>query len=478
MCVLLGVSILLLLILYAYISCIINESTSIILLIPVILLLYLSKQIKVYCDQLMSTKFNQIFGGSDDRDTSDGTHKQSKIYIDKLITKSIKDIPEESLKLLHPDIIEDLINNTGISISHLYNQYEQSDNFTRILNELPTRPYKRRTDQFKKILHWGQLKLILSEIEFLNIVLEQYKYDKSDKPIYIIYAGAAPGHHINYLSKLFPMMHFELYDPNDFAIIDTDMISIHVQFFTHIDAQYWNEQTDKYIAFVSDIRTEPATEETVKQNMDMQLEWWTIMNPELTMFKFRLPWTPGKTKYPKGEIYIQAFSGPTSTETRIIIKKDAPLIEYDNIHYESQCFYHNAVARMKSYSCSLGNDLDIFHDGVDNCYDCVSFIHIVERYLNVTNKVYNKQNIRNMIKQIQSNITFQGRSIYVRTKVYLIEEILRILNVYKINHVVNENIKKYISKAGPLAIKIKLKNRSSATNEKLFKHLEKLNKTR
>ena len=34
----------------------------------------------------------------------------------------------------------------------------------------------------------------------------------------VIYAGAAPGLHIEYLSKLYPSHRFYLYDPNEFKI--------------------------------------------------------------------------------------------------------------------------------------------------------------------------------------------------------------------------------------------------------------------
>jgi cap2 methyltransferase len=158
------------------------------------------------------------------------------------------------------------------------------------------------------------------------------------------------------------------------------MVKTHVQYFTDDDAKYWSEQSDKYIVFCSDIRTEPADEENVKANMDMQLRWWKIMNPQLSMFKFRLQWNNDETEYPEGDIYSQPYCGPTSTETRLIVKKDAKIISYSNKKYEEQLFYHNNIRRKAKYNSVLG-DVTLEKDGVDNCYDCTSFINIISNYL-------------------------------------------------------------------------------------------------
>ena len=57
--------------------------------------------------------------------------------------------------------------------------------------------------------HWGQRKLLFSEIEFLTL------YGHLAKTV--VYAGAAPGTHINYLSKeLFPEHKWVLVDPAPF----------------------------------------------------------------------------------------------------------------------------------------------------------------------------------------------------------------------------------------------------------------------
>lgn len=305
-----------------------------------------------------------------------------------------------------------IIKGIAPNLSHVHDDAKFADTFSRILKpDAPSLPYERRKTVFKRALHWGQLKLMLTEIEFLSLVLKRYKDAHDVRPIYMVYAGAAPGHHIIWLSKIFPMIHFELYDPNDFVVKDSEMIKTHVQFFTNDDAKIWNDDT-KYVVFCSDIRTEPATEENVKVNMDMQLTWWKLIQPQLTMVKFRLPWHDGFTEYPRGDIYIQPYPGPTSTETRLFIERDAPMHLYDNKLYESQLFYHNSETRLMKFHSVLGDNLSIEHDGIDNCYDCISFIEVVNGYLDVIELYGERQvksnrivQIKKLIIEIQNNIT-------------------------------------------------------------------------
>lgn len=235
-------------------------------------------------------------------------------------------VPEDDIHRINKEIVSKLdkelhdvlFNKKRVVLSHMKTNVPYMKEINRLLDLNKTKKYVRRRYQFKPNLHWGQLKLLLTEIEFLTIVLKEYK---GALPIYFVYAGAAPGDHIWYLQTLFPDIYFELYDPNDFVVKDNAKLKTHVQFFTNKDAEYWASRNDVFLVFCSDIRTEPATSENIVSNMNMQLKWWQIMNPVMSMFKFRLPWEEGKTTYLEGDIYIQPFPGPTSTETRLIVKK-------------------------------------------------------------------------------------------------------------------------------------------------------------
>jgi hypothetical protein len=59
------------------------------------------------------------------------------------------------------------------------------------------------------MIHWGQRKLLLSEIEFLT------KFSVPGATV--LYAGAAPGTHTLYLIELFPELKFVLVDPAPFS---------------------------------------------------------------------------------------------------------------------------------------------------------------------------------------------------------------------------------------------------------------------
>jgi hypothetical protein len=281
--------------------------------------------------------------------------------------------------------VKEIINNKLCMVTHLSEHPIIADTYSRQLDLSKQEKYEERFGQYKNTLHWGQLKLMLSEIEFLTIAIQNYK---SSKKIYFVYAGAAPGDHINTLQRMFPSIYFELYDPNKFIVKDNAHLKTHVQFFTNADAEYWRDAVTKnnlFLIFCSDIRTEPATNANVIRNMNMQLEWWKIMNPDLSMFKFRLPWEKGSTPYPDGDIYIQAFPGPTSTETRLIVKKDAKIIEYNHTTYEQACFYHNTILRQQDYRKFMHDKVyDLQRDGIDNCYDCATLCHILESYYSLT----------------------------------------------------------------------------------------------
>lgn len=114
-------------------------------------------------------------------------------------------------------------------------------------------PYRRRTNEEKMSIHWGQRKLLMSEIQFFTL----YWDPKVIPNPLCVYAGAASGVHIGILSKMFPSFTFHLYDPSKFEIKETDKIKI----FTGPDQGYFTDEVaQKYagrndIFFISDIRT-------------------------------------------------------------------------------------------------------------------------------------------------------------------------------------------------------------------------------
>jgi len=110
-----------------------------------------------------------------------------------------------------------------------------------------TTKYRRRSGEVKTVEHWGQRKLLFSEIAFL------LRYADADlhRVQQVLYAGAAPGNHTNFLSDLFPQMRFHLVDPAPFSAKPTDKITLENAFFTQETATAWTGRTD---LFISDIR--------------------------------------------------------------------------------------------------------------------------------------------------------------------------------------------------------------------------------
>jgi len=261
--------------------------------------------------------------------------------------------------------------------------YNKDLQFTRILNkEMPELEYRRRKGEIKSTIHWGQRKLLMSEIEFLTLSIEP------ETQYLVAYAGAAPGTHISLLAELFPDITWFLVDPAPFTCTSTDKIIIRQELFT---TEICNEvlklakKKNMEYLLISDIRTadfeidaKDIIEQKVKSDMNMQLEWYYHINPLMTMFKFRLPWYAGFTKYVLGDIYLPIWGPITTTETRLIIKRDAKTIRYDNKKYESQMFYFNTTLRP-----SVFTHYDIEYNNVcyDNCYDCMAEIDVLTKYL-------------------------------------------------------------------------------------------------
>ena len=226
--------------------------------------------------------------------------------------------------------------------------------------------------------HNGQLKLFLTEVDFLEEVLHYFK----EEECVLVYAGAAEGYHFPLIEKMYPKMRFIVYDPREFGYTPTKNTIQKTGkegFFTidtaknmgKIVKKHFPDITSKYkLFFTSDIRMkeekDPSKDELMIFNQNKeQLEWICNMNPEpeFVMLKLHIPYQSmlekigqsydydlednnksimlQKEQYAKlkksgydkfmsvtngykylfGRINIQAFRGSESAETRIISKK-------------------------------------------------------------------------------------------------------------------------------------------------------------
>lgn len=265
---------------------------------------------------------------------------------------------------------------------------DDSGNFIpRLPNGVPSSTLNYR---LKYHNHWGQRKLLCTEIDFLNYCLEN-KNEKID----IIYAGAAHGIHLPFLFHLFPNIKLHLYDPAVFSdklkpfvekgqiiinefymksnidkntpfVQDKKGVPENYGYFTDEVAAFLN---DKYFNPVSnhsnclfisdvrrDVRKEPNEsyndytnrfEKLVFEDQENQQKWIRIIRPKFSMIKFKLPYVAeGREQYykhMKGIIRFQIWHPSNSAETRLVIKhKDIDTdVYYNTISYERKNAYYN-----------------------------------------------------------------------------------------------------------------------------------------
>lgn len=261
-------------------------------------------------------------------------------------------------------------------VSHVY--YDEEP-------EIPERlPFKETKKSESRARHIGQLKLLLSEIEFLT------RHGNLTRNV--VYIAAAPGDHIPFLAKLFPKHIFHLYDPAKFTTKGIDgRIYVHNQFFTDETAEEWREKAIdlKGVLLISDIRSSSERghhEDHVEKDNEAQRRWCETICPLAAMLKFRWPFKDiGDPTYLDGKVMIQAFPPQFSAETRLIVVQEDGKFEtrrYDVKDYEERMFYHNAVTR----NCVEFPDMP-WHDTLDKVpgmttnYDCARMVSIVDAFL-------------------------------------------------------------------------------------------------
>jgi len=263
----------------------------------------------------------------------------------------------------------------GISLSFPPTDYET----------LPQRQYvTSKNNNFvnrNKNVHWGQLKLLLSEIHFLTEELNSLE----DK-VLCVYAGAAPGEntqaksHLLELIKHFPNTKWLLCDPrftrdndNEFQeLIGAKKVQIYKDIFNketatqivnfprdknNIQQCLNNLELDKFdtdwknkILFISDIRVDHLQENEVEKDMRLQESCFKLLNARAGLFKFRPPYPEDEKssetyKYLNGEIFWPVYGPVQTTECRLYAKKDARTFEYNCKIHQDVLYAFNCYQR-------------------------------------------------------------------------------------------------------------------------------------
>jgi hypothetical protein len=172
----------------------------------------------------------------------------------------------------------------------------------------------------------------------------------------------------------------------------------------------------KSLLYISDIRQGDSNykqfEKIVWADMVKQQRWVILLDSEMAMLKFRLPYVfdkesrvdlkydmtdiskyitaknnkidgKDKAQYLDGELFIQINPNVFSTETRLITRRtDGKYIlkSYDTLKYESQCYYYNMEDRIKDYDYKDSKILKSHLAGFDDSYDRVAEYYIWCKY--------------------------------------------------------------------------------------------------
>jgi hypothetical protein len=288
-------------------------------------------------------------------------------------------------------------------------------------------PQKKYSDDEKRPnVHLGQLKLLLSEMQLLVYHVDPARVSQ------VIYIGAANGHHIYVLSKLFPQFEYHLYDISDnwdSRLKGLANVKINNRYFVHKDIEKW-KKNDQNTILISDVRNlstggddKEKVEKLIQDDMEMQKTWVEQLEPVAALLKCRFPFCEKhnlekfkgcKYNYLDGIIYRQAFPGYNSAETRLLVRGIA-YRDWDFKIYEEQLFYHNSVVRssFKFFNPITNDESPILKErGIGNDYDSTALTVIVMDYLKKTNVPVNYDYIIKTLYFILDNT-------YIRKKIDL-----------------------------------------------------------
>jgi hypothetical protein len=315
-----------------------------------------------------------------------------------------------------------VIHNTVIQNSNIKQTFMYDENdWLLVVDGCGRQQYTSRKGTRKTAIKWGQLKLFTTELQFLN---KYWNPETHPNPI-CVYVGAATGNHIYMLAKMFPQFQFHLYDGRNFdpRLEGQENIKIFVKLFTDTEVDLYKNRDDVF--FISDIRSltyntsEFETEETQRKNeeiaindMKLQMDWVTKIQPVKAHIKFRLPYCYDWCEnayfdYLDGEVYKQAFAPHTSTECRLVPDLTAPNRKWDYKVYEEMMFYHNNVVRehvkfanpLNNINEPISEELGLLQD-----FDSVVFVYTIKEYFEKFGQDVSNSQILGFCKKIIDDI--------------------------------------------------------------------------
>ena len=160
-------------------------------------------------------------------------------------------------------------------------------------------------------------------------------------------------------------------------------------------------------------------EKAIQNDMNLQRIWCEILRPKVALLDFRLSWNKGQTEFFQGVLRYPIWGHPSGTDCRMEVmfpqkKNEAdgtityempPKRMYDHSIHEERMFHFNTIARVQLYvlflvfsrgfECHDHSNISLKHryrhdikpdevkTSYDHCYDCMSEIRVLHRYIQV-----------------------------------------------------------------------------------------------
>ena len=273
--------------------------------------------------------------------------------------------------------------------------------FEDLKHQLPydtARKIMERHD-FPQVMHLGQLKLMISEMQFLA----KYAADKYR----VLYIGAADGYHITILADLFPNFKFDLWDKTHFQTQPRENITFYRKYFSETYAREYlqrAQQNSEKTLVICDIRNlgvrdsnDAKINQLIMEDLQKQMLWLQIIQPTAASLKLRFPYNDALTDYLTGKCYLQPYS-LFSTETRLICQDYQKLRAYDNLEQDQKFAYFNTNERI--YNCYTRWQDVMEKYGIHNNWDNAISLHILQYYLKCSNMDYKDQAVGKLFIKI------------------------------------------------------------------------------
>ena len=268
-------------------------------------------------------------------------------------------------------------------------KFESQNRFLDLSHQEQDKQLFGKDNHLQTTEQWLYRQLLLSEIEFLT------EYSNESNCL-VVYAGAASGIHLNYLSDLFPQVEFVLIDSNAILTEQNDRITIIEKDFNEKLAKKYAKE-ERRILFICNKGI----------NDDLML-WQSNINSYASLLPIHFCST--SFQFYDGRILLNLWSPRNSFECRLIVEKDASIITYETHQFKKAISYFQNHLRLMYYEHDLN---EIETEGLDHCYDCQAEIFILEKYVRKTQSIDDEILLKKKIAELSYDIS---RNIYEKNR--------------------------------------------------------------